>query len=876
MKNNNGASIRKLSNRSLKNNRMRNAFAVLAIVLTGMLFTAAFSLVSGMMQVAQEETMREVGGKFHAGLKEATTEQYEKIAADPLVKRSGYNVFLGYAQNLVKRQTELRYAPDDTDLGDYFITLEEGHLPEKEDEIVVDTFVMDELKVSHALGEKIPLSFTFMGEEIEKEFTVSGWYQGDTVSHASELFLSENYWKELKGSRTDGDFVQWYEEHPEDNGIGLLAVNLFFENSSDIEEKVRTVISNAGYEPGTEVRYGVNWAYMESRVSSVDPLTLVMLACAVAVILLTGYLIIYNIFQISVMNDIRFYGLLKTIGTTKKQIKRLVRRQALILSAAGIPAGLLLGYAVGAWMLPFAMQFMDYGGMEISLKFHPMILVFGTGFSVLTVFLSCRKPGKIAGSVSPVEAVKYTESGAGKKKKKRKGRFGIVSMAFANMGRNKKKTAAVVAAISLSMILLTLVMTGVGSFRIDSFLEQRIAGDFIIGSVEITGGALRGGDYTIDEGLRQAADSQEGILKKDEMWWGYGRELVLDGQAMEQYRKLDEERKLERSEYTEYRLEKVLAGEKPLDGHFYGYSDGLLKNLKVLEGTLDVEKFQGGDYILIGKLLGSDSMTEEDRLYRPGDKVTVKCVTEDSEFHEIQDESGETVDGWYDHMEEKEYEVMAVVDIPYSMDTHRYSANAMDAVLPLREFSGEKGYNECFALSYRVEEEQQESFEAALKDYTENVNPEMGYLSKASLRAEFDGMVGVIATIGIALAAVIALIGILNFVNAVVTGVIARKHEFAVLQSIGMTNVQLRKMLICEGISYVGIAGVISLCLGSLLAWGVLGALNNVIMFFEYRFQILPFVIMVPILLAVAVAAPAAAFGRLRRKSIVERLREAE
>ena len=64
-------------------------------------------------------------------------------------------------------------------------------------------------------------------------------------------------------------------------------------------------------------------------------------------ILLTGYLIIYNVFQISVAGDIRFYGLLKTIGTTPRQLKRIIRIQALSLSAAGIPLGLLLGW--GRW-----------------------------------------------------------------------------------------------------------------------------------------------------------------------------------------------------------------------------------------------------------------------------------------------------------------------------------------------------------------------------------------------------------------------------------------------------------------------------------------------------------------------------------------------
>ena len=97
------------------------------------------------MQVAQEHTMREVGGKFHAGLKAATRKQYEKVISDPLVKKSSYNIFIGAADNLVKRQTEIRYLPEADTLADMFITLAEGRLPEAEQEIVVDTFVLEEL-----------------------------------------------------------------------------------------------------------------------------------------------------------------------------------------------------------------------------------------------------------------------------------------------------------------------------------------------------------------------------------------------------------------------------------------------------------------------------------------------------------------------------------------------------------------------------------------------------------------------------------------------------------------------------------------------------------------------------------------------------------
>ncbi len=877
MRNNNQAVIRRLSEKSLKNNRMRNLFAVLAIILTGMLFTAVFSLCGGMIQVAQEQTMHEVGGKFHAGIKRATMEQYEKVSADPLVKRSSYNIFLGYAENIMKRQAELRYVPDEKDLEDYFIHLEEGHLPVEENEVVVDTIVMDELQVEHRIGVTIPLKFEFCGRMIEKEFVVSGWYKGDYVSHASELFLSETFWNELRGDWTDEDFLDWYKNYSDDNsGVGLLQIHLFFSGTSKLEEKVRTVIENAGYIPGTELDYGVNWAYMQSRLESVDPLTYVFLAAAVLVTLLTGYLIIYNIFQISVVSDIRFYGLLKTIGTTKRQIHRLVSRQAIMLSGIGIPIGLALGYGIGKYTLPFAMSFMQYEN-DITLKFNPLIIVLGALFSILTVFLSCRKPGKIAGSVSPVEAVKYTEGSSEAKNKKRKERnFSIFAMAMANMGRNKKKTSVVVAAISLSVILLTVVMTGVGSLRIEKFLEERMVGDFVLGSVNITSG-YRDGDFTIDDAYLSMADAQKGIIEKNEMYWfPYGIVTIkMDDTALERYQKLDASGKLIRNEDTELRLEKVMNKELPLSTHYYGYSSSLLENLQVIEGELDIEKFQSGNYILAGEITGCGDFTSEERVYRPGDIIQIVQRTEDSEVHEVKDENGETLDVWYDHLETKTYEVMAVVSIPYSMDTHLYTVNGMDLVLPLKEFEANP-FAQQFAVSYKVEGDAQEAFENSLKTYTETLGTSMGYLSKNNIREEFDGMVRVIGTIGIALAAVIALIGILNFINAVITGIIARKREFAMLQSIGMTNRQLQKMLIIEGVSYVGIAGIISLVLGSLIAWRLLSAFNHMLAFFEYHFQILPFLIMLPLLFLVAVIAPLAAYRRIQKKSIVERLRETE
>ena len=448
-------------------------------------------------------------------------------------------------------------------------------------------------------------------------------------------------------------------------------------------------------------------------------------------------------------------------------------------------------------------------------------------------------------------------------------------MALSNLGRNRRTSAVVISAISLSMILLTLVMTAVGSFRLDDYLGDRIVGDFMLGNIGVMSPASRSGDTEIAPAFLSLADQQEGVEGKTEMWIRHGSFLRLDQEAAAQLKELDEQGKLRRTAYSVDELEKMLRGEKDFNGRFYAYSEELLSNLEVLEGTLDIDRFMSGDYILLTQILGEEMVPAGEHIYHPGDSVTVLSCGEDSVLREVRDASGEVIDVVYEDLVEKEYEVMAIVQIPYSMDIHRHGANVCDVVVPLSEFDKEDAHTGLFAAAYQVAEEKRAAFEAALQAYAEK-DPEMWYVSKTSLQKEFDDMVRIVAVIGIALAAVIALIGILNFINAMITEVISRKREFAMLQSIGMTSGQLRKTLVFEGLSYVIISGAVSVVLGSFFSWGILNALNHVILFFEYRFQILPFVIILPVLMLVSVLVPMLAFRCIGKRSIVERLREGE
>lgn len=884
MKNNNKKIVSQLSLRSLKKNKMRNIFAIAAIALTCMMFTVLAAMGMGISDAIQESTMKEVGARYHAGLKAATKEQMEKITADARVKDYSWNILLGMADNLVKRQYEIRLAQNEKELENSFIRLKEGAMPEKEEDIVVDTFLMDELKLPYEIGAELPLEFTFHGQKISKTFRVCGWYEGITISHASELYISETYWKNLKGNLKDQDFIDWGKAHPEEESVGLYSVGLYFEDAKNTEKIVRSVISDAGYHPDGEadgyqreesLDYGINWAYMQNRTENADPLTIMVLGASFIVILFTGYLIIYNIFYISVFRDIRFYGLLKTVGTTKKQLQSLIRRQALLLSAIGIPIGLAAGYAVSNIMFPLVMEitaFTDYG---LQLKLRPEVAAFGIVFALFTVFISCRKPGKMAGSVSPVEAVRYTEGGKSRKRqKKSESGAKLHRMALSNMGRNKKKTALVLTSLSLSMMLLCVVLTGVQSFQVDDYLEQRLLGDVVIGSNDALGNFSGGvSDLELDLDYVRMADAQPGITSRNELWQIYGdTKVFVDEEAMSRYQKLLDQGKLNQDDFGKNTIaETTDRGQLWTDA--YAYDDEALAKLKVLDGKLDIEKFQKGGYILMTEIIGD--RTEGARIYEPGEKVKVLAVTEDSEFVETKDQEGNVTEIHWENLKETEYEVMAIVDVPISMTDQTSPVNGVRTVLPKKDVEKDP-YAWCFAVSYEVEEDQLDSFIKGVNDYSENVNKNMSYLSKSSLMEGFQTMIGSVRIVGIALSAVIAFIGILNFINSMITGMLARKREFAVLCSIGMTEQQLKRMILEEGMYYVLISGIVSLVLGTLVSWGIMTALNHVILFFSYQPSFLAFLIMLPLLFLLAAAVPYLAYNRIKKESIVERLRNTE
>ena len=219
-----------------------------------------------------------------------------------------------------------------------------------------------------------------------------------------------------------------------------------------------------------------------------------------------------------------------------------------------------------------------------------------------------------------------------------------------------------------------------------------------------------------------------------------------------------------------------------------------------------------------------------------------------------------------------EYEVAALVTVPSAFSYRYYGAD--EFILNDQTFLRDSGTSDVMYYAFDTADEANDAMEEFLRDYTENVNPQFDYESKALYASEFEGMRSMFQLCGGALSFIVGLVGVLNFFNAILTGIIARKREFAVLQSIGMTGRQLKAMLVYEGLFYALGAAVISLILTLALGPVAFTAVGSLFWFFTYRLTLTPFLIVVPVFALLGILVPLAVYRAIARSTIVERLRQ--
>ena len=875
--NNNKAVIKKVANRSFHSNKKRNILAVIAIALTTFLLTAVLTIGFGAKNTMQYSEARLLGSQADALVQGMTKEQAEQLKENAMFEKAGIQIGIAFLENTKQLNVELDYA-DETLMEVCFMTPNIGTMPKGENEVLVSANVLEDLGIPKKAGEMLPVDLKVDGKIEHFDMKVSGIYEPvkNDVGYVmvSQAFLEEQE-EMISILRKDRENGNYYNAH------------VILKDPSMVEERIGEFIRSIGGNPDDqEAENYVRIAPTPSAAQS-DGNLVVWLAAGVFGILFMfcGYLLIYNVFDMSVTNDIRQYGLLRTIGMTPKQVKGLVRKQAMYLFLIGTPIGVVLGILLGKGMLPVVLKAFvaDLGEKNVvvgSLPYLP-IIIGSVIFSALTVWISTRKSAKKASRVSPIEAVRYVEQSTGKIRERKHVKGALLPrMAKANVQRNKGRMVLVIVSLMLSIILLNSVFIFTGSFDEEVYVERQMRSDFTVYTAEagLMQKGFTGHSAALPENVAEAVTQRPGVKNVTKMYRNTYEDNHISCDWGVTYGKIDNTYRNSVPEnldvgWSEDNKHAALSQDgRPL-GNIFGISENLIDKLDIREGEKDKS-------VLKQKIQNENGIILIARYNQKGE------FTEFTENQYKNMQIGDEIQFYENGVLTETFTVLAkaaTTDMEAGSLLGPGSNISSDIGGPIMYMS-EEHFKELYenpslyCVLFDTEKEQQQDMETYLSEYTTQKNMDIRYQSVDKLGASVQTMKNTVLLIGGLIGGIFALVGIINLMNLIMTSIVTRRHEFASMQSIGMTTKQLRRMVMTESLSYVLRAGVIGTVVAGILGVTAVKLLveNGPIWYMTFHLTILPAILLSLIYIVLALIIPMVSLRFLNRQSIVERLRTGE
>lgn len=606
--------IKEMVQGNLKVHRKRNLLLVLAITLTTILFTSVLEIGFGGMQSIQETQLKLSGAKWDAELRYLNTDQFHEVNNSNLFETVGCRIPISFVNGTKKHSIEIDYF-DSKGMDLYYLDLEEGKQPKAANEIVVSDKALEELGTQAKIGAEIPVSFTLRDKDYTFNMKLSGWYK--TNKNTSYLIVSEEFLNQ------NSDLLQVsYQQDGETAGTYFASVCM--KNKTNVEQYLEEYVKDLGGQSedarGKDfIKISINPISNAGESNSGIILSIILFGC---LFVLCGYLLIYNIFDIGVMQDIQEFGMMKTIGMTGKQIKRLMRKQMLFLSCIGITIGLLIGYGLGGLLLPIVLKNWEYSEEELTVvqSVHPAIFVLTVVFVLITVFLSMRRPSRKAAKYSAIETAKYTEI---KKKTAEKDVRSIGNIARNNLQRNKKRTVLVFTSLILSVIFVNSLWTISNSFDEEKYVNAKMRRDYLVASKDALNpgvGYVKSSAALNEEAIQKLEDNsmvQNGtkLYKNTVDNADISFEWGSEGIDIQQYSPNIEVDGVVTNEATTNYGPITLAKDERALCNVCGISENFIDKMEIWDGEKDratiKEKLKSGNYALVASMKNDNGVPNE-------------------------------------------------------------------------------------------------------------------------------------------------------------------------------------------------------------------------------------------------------------------------
>lgn len=873
LENDTRAVIRTVAKRSFKASRPRNLAAVLAILLTAFLFTSVITLSAGTVEAARQMIFMQKGNAADGEMRYLTKEQLGQVRDSDIIKRAGARQYLGYLTNSGRHNIELNYM-DQIQQELSFSLPAHGNVPLKANDIITSDAALASMGITPEIGAKVPVEIEVRGTPYHFDMVLSGWWPS-TNSQISTMVVSEAFMQEQAAL-----FPNTFSKDREISGTWLTYVELKDKQNVRVQlEQLAVALGGSPQDSQASNYIQCSENTIGGSAGSMVPAFAAM-AGFLALFTLCCYLLIYNIFDISVMKDIRQYGLLRTIGASPRQIKAIVQKQSILLTLAGLPLGLFAGFLTGRLCVPVVMKFFIYNSPQppLTVSPHPAIFASATLFTIFSVWIGTHKPARKASHVSPIEAIRFTEALPKRHIRKIHGkRLSPLKMAWANLSRSRGRLSRIVLSMMLCMMMLNSAVTLTGSMDSEKFIKTLSKSDFLLANTDtfkVTEGftsrddRLSGEAFAFAEGLNGIKDFSYLYKNTLDDWevsfdYGYsGLEIIEQAEVVPGV--------LQTAYDNGFRMNLSKSSSFPI-GNVYGMSDGFLSRLSIYEGETDLEtlkaKIAAGDSIIVGVPLQRDTGQPQELWVDKQLKI------------------GQTITAYAVNQVKKSYTVIAKAVMTMSeteSDTHANGKTKVGGDAPMLYLT-ENSFRELYpspallSCSFNSLEAGHAGVTASLENFLSR-NPDVTMGSADLLRSQLKSTRTIILLVGGFISAVFAMAGLLNFANMMITSIMARRHEFATMQSIGMTGRQLRRLMIWEGFCYAFLSGVLGTLLCVLLSSTLLRSVCDMpfMWYFTYRLTLLPALAVTVAYFLIALFLPPVVLKFFHHGSIVERLRIGE
>ncbi len=785
--------FKQLSNRYLKANKKRTILTIIGIVLSVALISTIGLFFKSIQQTELEDAKHDYGS-YHVAYKKINEEFVNKIVNNPRVGRNG----LYSTGEEIEISDKLKVYPvvasdKALELTPYRVT--EGRLPERENEIAIEKWAIKHINNNAKVGEKIKIK--------DKEYLLVG-------------FLANN----IKNQSENTSMILFNSNNINiENAVLLVEVN----PKANLKKAVKELVA-LGEKDNVSTNnmiLGLQGAGEDSSswkgiYSTVAIIVSIVVVCTIAVI--------YNSFQISVVERVKQFGLLRAVGATPKQIRKLVFKEATTVAIIAIPLGLIFGIIA---LLGIKLTFKLIGAdsvMNIRLTISYMVLAISALVGVISIYISAFIPAHFAGKISPLVAISSRATITKERIKKRKS--GIASkilgfegaLASKNMKRNRKRYRITVFSIVISVVLFI-------TFK--SFMDMS---------------------------LNVSADLNESQNIHFTVWPEYNdgenrifieQKLVEDIKTLpmveKEYKRYDtdylkgtisKEKKVEEVDNigNVYKSTNIGDNNLGIDSAITIYDDNSLEISKkyIKSGSIDKDALnKENGVILIGKNRIFNEKTKNTYYgqiadLKVGDEIELEAYSDDND----RDKSSLGTSLEFNKGNTKKVKVMAILETSpfYYMGSGR-ALNLISTKEVVENLVG-KGELKPTSLDIQIKDPKEEIQAKEKIEDKIKVNPALMIINNIDENRKAKSSILMIQILLYGFVTVVSLIGSVNIINTLTTNIILRKKEFSTLKSIGLTQKGLKKIIVLEGLLYGVVGTIYGAIIGTGLSYLMGGGMN--------------------------------------------------